>query len=182
MVTSEKVDKILPALFEIKKGLGAVTKSSDNPFFKSKYADLNAFLDVVEPALEAKDMMLTQAVVNTPTGDYVESKIWHVPTGQWVASTMAVLMEKNDMQKAGSAVTYARRYTLQAMLSIKAVDDDGNAASNKESSYSAPKVKASKSESTPAPAKAAKSGGFSKPAPKQENKVTTNTQPTAGGW
>lgn len=133
MKTSEKVDKILPALAKVKKTLEAVTKGTNNPFFKSKYADLNTYLDEVEPRLEEAGLLLTQAVnTDLVTGNSsVESRIWHVESGQWVGSEMGLVMAKGTMQDAGSAVTYARRYTLGALLSMQAEDDDGNKVSGK---------------------------------------------------
>lgn len=126
MLTSDNVDKVLPALFEVKKNLGKVTKSADNPFFKSKYADLNTHLEVVESVLESKGLILLQPVVATGEGNMVESRIYHAESGQYVSSSMKLVGEL-DMQKAGSGVTYARRYTLGALLSLQSEDDDGEA-------------------------------------------------------
>lgn len=133
MKTSEKVDKILPALILVKSKLQAVAKSANNPFFKSKYADLNTYLDEVEKHLEVNGLVLLQPVsINPLTGaNIVESIIMHAASGQFVSSEMTVVTKEQDMQKLGSAITYARRYTLGPLLAMKAEDDDGNTASNK---------------------------------------------------
>ena len=134
MKTSEKIDMILSGLRKVKSELQAVTKSASNPFFKSKYADLNTHLDAVEPLLEKNGLILLQPVsVNEATGANTVSSIIIDPSGQFVSSQMTVVAKENDMQKLGSAITYARRYTLGALLSMKAEDDDGNVASDKAS-------------------------------------------------
>jgi hypothetical protein len=130
MKTSEQVDKILPALAVVKQNLQAVVKGTRNPFFKSSYADLNTHLEAVEPLLEANGLVLFQPVVDNSSNNVVTSRIYHVQTGQYVESSMRLVGE-TDMQKAGSGVTYARRYTLSALLSMTSEDDDGNGASNK---------------------------------------------------
>lgn len=127
MKTSEKTDKLFPLLLKVKSELGNVTKSAANPFFKSKYADLNTHLDVVEPVLEKHGLMLLQPV----EGSTVESLIVHAESGQWLSSSMTLILAKQSMQDAGSAVSYARRYTLGALLSMKAVDDDGEVATGR---------------------------------------------------
>lgn len=131
MKTSEKTDKIFPALLKVKSELKAVTKDSDNPYYNSKYADLNSHLEEAEPALLKQGLMLLQPTSVINGDNVVESTIVHVESGQWVTSDMKLLSEKPDMQKAGSGVTYGRRYTLGALLSMRAEDDDGQAAAGK---------------------------------------------------
>lgn len=128
MRMSEKVDKVLPKLLKVKAEMKAVSKSSDNPYFKSKYADLNSHVDVVEPLLQQNGLLLLQPVGSDERGDYVESVIIDAESGQLVASKMHLVLVKNDMQAVGSAVTYARRYTLGSLLTMKAEDDDGEGA------------------------------------------------------
>jgi hypothetical protein len=135
MRVSESVNELLPALAKVKESMGVVLKSSSNPFFKSKYADLNAHLDVVEPLLASNGLLLTQPVDNTENGNVVESTIYHVASGQYITSSMKLVGEA-DMQKIGSGVTYARRYTLGALLGMKSDDDDANAVSGKAKSKS----------------------------------------------
>lgn len=167
MKTSEKTDKIYAKLFEVKKELQAVTKSSDNPFFKSKYADLNTYLDAVEPLFEKFGLLLLQpqntnssvvSILQSNTtvsaNDSVESRIIDVESQQWVSSEMSLIVAKNTMQDAGSAVTYARRYTLGALLGMKAEDDDGERAMVRSTSvkYSTPPTKTLTTASAVAPA------------------------------
>lgn len=173
MITSEKLDKILPALAKVKSELGSVLKKANNPFFKSKYADLNTYLDEVEERLEKEGLLLLQPVEST--GDLgqnvVSSRIFHVETGQFVESSMRLVGE-SDMQKAGSAVTYARRYTLGSLLAMKAEDDDGNTASNKTAKESQPAKLTPKTEPTVATAKPVNTASTTeKPSFRNKNKA-----------
>jgi len=130
MKTSEQIDKVLKALLTVKQQLQPVVKGTKNPFFKSSYADLNAHLETVEPLLLENGLVLIQPIVEGTTNNIVVSRIYHVETGQYVESSMK-LHGETDMQKSGSAVTYARRYTLGSLLSMSSADDDGNLASGK---------------------------------------------------
>jgi hypothetical protein len=131
MKTSQNVDVILPALFKVKQQLKAVAKTSNNPYFKSRYADLNSHIDAVEDLLQENNLLLLQpTTVDESGGNYVTTRITEAKTGQFVESTIKLIGE-TDMQKVGSAITYGRRYTLGSLLSMKAEDDDGNLASGK---------------------------------------------------
>lgn len=131
MLTSTTVDKILPALLKVKAKMQGVAKESANPFFKSKYASLNAHLDEVEPLLAANGLILVQPVRVDTGSNIVSSTIFHAESGQFITSEMALLVKEQDMQKLGSAVSYARRYTLGSLLSMQAVDDDANESTGK---------------------------------------------------
>lgn len=109
----------------------SVKKSSNNPFFKSKYADLAAHLDLIEPLLEKNGCLLLQPTEVRDGRNVVISKIYHVESGEFVSSEMMVDTQALDMQKAGAGVTYARRFTLNALVAMTSEDDDGNFASNK---------------------------------------------------
>jgi hypothetical protein len=111
-------------LAAVKKEIGAISKDSTNPFFKSKYFDINGLLKHVEPLLDANGLLLLQPI----TDGIVFSEIIDVETGDKVKSSMT-MQELTDPQKMGSMITYYRRYTLQSLLGLQAEDDDGNAAS-----------------------------------------------------
>jgi hypothetical protein len=132
MNTSEKTDKVYEALFNVKKEMGGVAKTSNNPFFKSKYADLNSHLDVAEPLLEKWGCMILQPPTVTVHGlQAVTTRIVHAASGQWIEGSMLLQSSKPDMQQLGAAVTYGRRFILSGLLGMKAEDDDGNFASGK---------------------------------------------------
>ena len=121
----------LVALFQklhtLKTKMGTVAKTSDNPFFKSKYADLNSHLELVEPLCKELGLVLTQSTAANQLGNFVKTDITDIATSAQVSSTLK-LPELTDMQKLGSAITYARRYTLSALLAIQAEDDDAAVA------------------------------------------------------
>lgn len=132
MKTSEKIDQIIPALLKVKAKLQAVIKDSNNPFYKSKYATLEAHLLEVEPLLAENGLLLLQPTVyNELTNmNLVESNIYH-SSGQFVSSSLAITATGLDAQKTGASITYYRRFTLGALLGIINADDDGNTASSK---------------------------------------------------
>jgi hypothetical protein len=111
-------------LNEVKKEIGAISKDSTNPFFKSKYFDINSLLRHVEPLLQKNGLLLLQPIIK---GE-VFSEILDVESGESVTSAIP-LPNMEDPQKLGSAVTYYRRYTLQSLLGLQAEDDDANSAS-----------------------------------------------------
>lgn len=113
-------------LFKAKQEIGAISKDSSNPFFKSKYFDINSLIQHVEPILTKHGLMLLQPLENGK----VVSQILNPDDGESVYSSIE-LPNLNDPQKMGSAVTYYRRYTLQSLLALQAEDDDGNLAAKK---------------------------------------------------
>jgi hypothetical protein len=117
---------IYSKLFEAKKEIGKISKDSKNPFFKSKYFDVNKLLDSVEPILQKNGLLLLQPIEDGK----VFTKIIDVETSESVSSEMT-LPNIQDPQKLGSAITYYRRYTLQSLLGLQAEDDDGNLAAKK---------------------------------------------------
>ncbi len=111
-------------LNEVKKEIGAISKDATNPFFKSKYFDINSLLKHVEPLLQKNGLLLLQPI----TKGEVFSEIIDIEYGESVTSSIP-LPQMDDPQKLGSAVTYYRRYTLQSLLGLQAEDDDANSAS-----------------------------------------------------
>lgn len=115
---------IYKKLFEAKKEIGKISKDSTNPFFKSKYFDINTLLEYVEPILQKHGLLLLQPIQSGLVG----TKIIDIEDNESVISEIE-LPQLNDPQKLGSAITYYRRYTLQSLLGLQAEDDDGNSAS-----------------------------------------------------
>ena len=111
-------------VYKCKLAIGKVTKNANNPHFKKSYADLNAIIEAVEPILLENGLLLLQPI----HGNSVCTQIIDVESGNMMESCMD-LPTGIDPQKMGSAITYYRRYTLQSILSLQAVDDDGNMAS-----------------------------------------------------
>ena len=134
-VTSDDRSAFYSKLLKVQQELGSVKKSAKNPFFKSNYADLNAHLELVKPIANKHGLYIQQGitVVNSQQGakDAVYSKVIDALSGLAEESVMLLEECKGDMQKKGGATTYARRYTLSALFSMQAEDDDGNTAANK---------------------------------------------------
>ena len=119
--------ELLKALANVKKEVGTLSKTELNPFYKSKYFDINSLIEQVEPLLEKNGLLLLQPIINNE----VKSIIYQCESELSVESSIQ-LTQFNDPQKLGSAITYYRRYTLQSLLGLQAEDDDANKASTKE--------------------------------------------------
>jgi hypothetical protein len=109
-------------LHRAKLAIGKVTKNATS--HHSKYANLNAIIEAVEPILLENGLLLLQPI----QGNSVCTQIIDIDSGVMVESCMELPAGMNPQQQ-GSAITYYRRYTLQSTLSLQAVDDDGEAAS-----------------------------------------------------
>jgi hypothetical protein len=123
------MDKIASALVKAQKAFGPALKSSSNPHFKSKYADLSACIEAVIDGLNANGIALIQKQHPHDGGVAVETIFVHESGEILSAGMLTVPAAKQDPQGYGSALTYARRYSLMAACGIAPEDDDGNAAS-----------------------------------------------------
>jgi len=112
-------------LSAVKSEVGRISKDSNNPFFKSKYFDINSLLMHVEPIIQKNGLLLLQ-----PIQDGLVKSIIYDTNGFCIESGIN-LTGITDPQKLGSAITYFRRYTLQSLLALQAEDDDANLASKK---------------------------------------------------
>ena len=124
MLESRKNTSIYHKLSKVKAEIGVLSKNAKNPFFKSDYLDLNGILSAVEPLLEKYSLLLTQPIVDGK----VTTILSDIDSDNVLISELE-LPSLSDPQKLGSAITYFRRYTLQSLLALQAVDDDGNIAS-----------------------------------------------------
>jgi hypothetical protein len=117
--------QITTALIAFQKQIGKIKKDSKNPFFKSSYASLPNILDTVNPVLVECDL----AIVQMPTGDGQLKTILAHTSGECIESEFDMKIVKSDPQALGSAITYARRYAIGAILNLNIDDDDdANAA------------------------------------------------------
>lgn len=117
------------AFVKAKKEFGPALKDRTNPAFRSKYADLGACLDAVEDALLNAGIALYQETFEREGGVMVETVLLHESGESLRCGKLFVPASKQDPQGYGSALTYARRYSLMAACGIAPEDDDGNAAS-----------------------------------------------------
>lgn len=127
MEMSEKIDALAKALSAAQGEMGGAVKDASNPFFKSSYADLGSVIAAIKDSFAKNGLSYTQFPVRDEQGAGVETILMH-QSGQWIKSYYTLPLAKFDAQSAGSCLTYARRYALQAIAGIPAVDDDGNDA------------------------------------------------------
>ena len=120
--------QISAALVKAQKAFGPALKSSTNPHFKSKYADLAACVEAVIDGLNNAGIALIQKQHPHDGGVCVETIFVHESGETFSAGMLTVPAAKQDPQGYGSALTYARRYSLMAACGIAPEDDDGNAA------------------------------------------------------
>jgi hypothetical protein len=124
-----KETNIYQAFIAAQKAFGPALKTSTNPHFRSRYADLSACVEAVIDSLNNNGIGLIQTTHECESGVTVETLLVH-ESGQTITSgRLHVPASKQDAQGYGSALTYARRYSLMAICGIAPEDDDGNRAS-----------------------------------------------------
>lgn len=121
---------IASALVKAQKGFAPALKTSNHPGFKTKYADLAACIEAVIDSLNTNGIMLSQQTRECENGVIVDTVFIHESGEMLCCGPLHVPASKQDAQGYGSALTYARRYSLMAACGIAPEDDDGNAASN----------------------------------------------------
>jgi hypothetical protein len=132
MNKSEQINELATALALAQSKFPTVTKDANNPFFRSKYADLAALIEAIQPHMGSNGL----SVVQLASTD-VEQKLVVITTmlmhksGQWISEEFKMPTPDWKAQGLGSATTYCRRYSLQSMLNLGAADDDGEAAQNR---------------------------------------------------
>jgi hypothetical protein len=122
---------IATALVKAQQAFGPALKSSTNPHFRSRYADLSACVEAVIEGLNGAGIALIQRTSEDTTGVTVETVFVHESGEMLECGKLHVPAAKQDPQGYGSALTYARRYSLMAACGIAPEDDDGNAASKR---------------------------------------------------
>ena len=129
---------LFAALVKAQSEMGGAVKDSANPFFKSKYADLSSVMEAIRPAFTANGLGFVQVCHDAEHAACVETIIIHASGESYSCGKVSVPVSKPDAQGYGSAITYAKRYSLQAAVGVPSVDDDGNAAA-KAAPVAAPK-------------------------------------------
>ena len=140
---SESIAKLATALSIVQGKLTHAKKDSANPFFKSKYADLESVWDACRNLLAENGLAVMQFPGEFVDGTMSLNTVLTHSSGEYMSYLMSVPVTKPDAQGAGSALSYMRRYSLAAVIGVVSAnqeDDDGNAASNK--TFNQPVVKA----------------------------------------
>lgn len=136
---SETIELLAAALVKAQGEFPTVTKDSENPFFKSKYADLATVTKAAQPVLTKNGLAVTQFVSHDGNGGSLLKTYLLHESGQYICDEMPLLMPKGTPQDQGSAITYAKRYSYMAVLGLVAdEDDDGNKASKPGTEYHKP--------------------------------------------
>jgi len=127
IIRSESLGELAKALVEAQKATGKAHKGADNPFFKSKYANLEAVLDTILGPLNDNGIALTQLIGGEDGKAGVTTILMHV-SGEFIGAEALAPIVKQDAQSMGSAYTYLRRYGASSAVGLIQSDDDGNAA------------------------------------------------------
>lgn len=128
-MTQAKASGLFAAMAKAFPEIEGATKDSNNPHFKSKYADLSSVSDAIKPALTRHGLFFGQIAHEQTGGVCVETILCHESGESFSFGKLFVPASKNDAQGYGSALTYARRYGLMTAFGVCPEDDDGNAAS-----------------------------------------------------
>ena len=150
MRTSENIQDISKAIVAAQKEIEPAKKNALNPFYKTYYADMGEVIDAIKGPLNKNGIAFLQLCDVDGTGaDIVTTMLIH-ETGQFIAADIKVHSVKQDPQEYGKAITYAKRYSLQAVLGLATEDDDGNSASGKSDAKAKPQQQ-KKAPEPPAP-------------------------------
>ena len=123
MERSESLVELTKALSKFQGEITSVKKTEVNPFFKSKYADLDAVWEMCRKPLSSNGFALVQMPVEIEGKLYLETLLIHT-SGEYIKGYLALNPKAIDPQSVGSAITYARRYAMSAMLGVSADEDD----------------------------------------------------------
>lgn len=128
MQKSAETNELFTAMAKAQGEFKSIPMDKKNPHFKSSYASLTATQEGTREFLSKHGLALIQSIDIENDIYFLETMLTH-SSGQWVASKLKLILDKNNMQGLGSAITYAKRYAWQAMLGVVGdEDDDGNAA------------------------------------------------------
>lgn len=131
MKTSQSIINIAPALLKAQKEIGSAKKGSVNPFFHSNYASLGDVMEACKDILNENGITVLQPIGTLENGVYVETVLLH-ESGEWISDAMKIAPKsETNPQDQGSAISYARRYSLQSMVFIPAEDDDAEKATSR---------------------------------------------------
>ena len=178
---SDTIGDLAASLAVAQGEIKGALKDSDNPFFKSKYADLASTWDACRAALSHNELAVVQIPGMYHDGLVTMTTILMHCSGEWVKGTLTIPLAKPDAQGYGSAISYARRYALAAMVGVAPEDDDGNAASQRPAQQQQQKVAPPPPTKPKAPAMEKVRGELPKPAPATyEAEVNEKIYKTAG--
>jgi hypothetical protein len=164
-----EIGELAAALAAAQADIHNAVKSSVNPYYKSRYADLATVMDACRAPLAKNGLAVIQTTDGTDGEQVIIITTLAHKSGQWIRGRIVMRTEKTDPQTIGKCITYARRYALAAIVGVAPEDDDGNSASGV----------AEKIAAATKPAPAARPKTESKPAPKPPAKDDASKWPAA---
>lgn len=139
MTKSESISNLAKALSCFQVKVETIRKTANNPFFKSKYAPLPEILEAITKPLNECGLTFSQM----PDGESLTTILIHCESGEFLQSSYPLHPIKNDPQAFGSAITYARRYAISAILCLNVDDDDDGNKATYPNGYNKPAIQAS---------------------------------------
>ena len=131
MNKSESIIDLAKALSAFQGALKPAIKDAENPFFRSHYADLAGVIEAIKEPLKANGLSVSQVPCIESDKMFLTTLLMH-SSGQWISGDYLITAIKpNDPQSIGSAITYARRYALSAILGVATEDDDAESATGR---------------------------------------------------
>ena len=127
---SAEIGKLAEALAAAQADITGALKTSENPFFKSRYADLATVMEACRAPLSKHGLAVIQTTEGGTDTVTIVTTLAHA-SNQWIRGRLTMKPVKADPQTLGSCITYGRRYTLAAMVGVAPEDDDGNLAAGK---------------------------------------------------
>lgn len=120
---SLELGELFKALAKAQAAMEEAKKDSNNPFFKSNYADLASVIKASRKALAANDLSVIQRIKVVEDQKFLFTRLGHA-SGQWIESYTPINPSKEDIQSFGSYITYLRRYSYAAMVGVASSDED----------------------------------------------------------
>jgi hypothetical protein len=127
MEFSTSIAKLALALSKVQSQITGAKKDSTNPFFNSKYADLESVWEAIKQPLTENELAISQGFREDEKAIIIESLLMH-SSGEWIKSSLKMPIIKQDPQSIGSLASYGRRYSLAALIGVYQSDDDANTA------------------------------------------------------
>jgi hypothetical protein len=137
---TEQKSSFAKAFIKAQSEMVKAIKDSNNPHFKSKYADLTSVRDACVPFLNNNGIAVLQPIIQLDNKQYIKTVLLH-ESGEEYSCLTEIMHTQNTAQAHGSGITYARRYGLQSLVCIGADDDDGNKASEGNEASKVDKIK-----------------------------------------
>jgi hypothetical protein len=157
MNCSPNISKISTALLLAQKEISGAKKGATNPFFKMKYSDLGSVMEACKDAFNNHGITVLQPIMFEDGVNVLKTILLH-ESGEFIESSMRVACKNPDNpQEVGSAITYSKRYALQALAFIPSEDDDGEMATKPSRPATEP-IKATSTTPTPTDLKCADCG------------------------